>query len=62
LAVPYSYSIIKSNVNKTLLYILVFGYALFYMTRVVYAYNPNTLSNSQGTIPYVFIEKTIFLY
>lgn len=60
IGVPYIHSLIRGDLNRKIFYIGVFVYAILYMNFVTYAFNKESGSNSQGVIPYVFLNTTIF--
>lgn len=59
LAIPYIHYVLKDNLYKFIYYVIIFIFAVYNMIRV-YSCAPNYQTNSQGVIPYVFIETTIF--
>lgn len=57
-AVPFYLNMFKKN-NRVLITISAFCLSLLFM-RGVYSYNSETFSNSQGVIPYVLIDITLW--
>lgn len=60
LSIPFIHSLLKDKVMKSVLYIGAFLLAIVFMGRVVYAKVPEEFTNSQATIPYVFVNTEIF--
>ena len=58
IGVPYVSSMMEKE-NKRFLYSLIFSFAIFMMIQV-YSRAPGYNTNSQGVIPYVFIDTPIF--
>lgn len=60
IGIPYIHSIIRNKIHREYLYFATFAFAIVYMIFIIYALNPESGSNGQGVIPYVFLETTIF--
>ncbi len=60
LSIPFIHDLLKDKIMKSMLYFGAFFLALLYMGYVVYAEVPIEHTNSQATIPYVFINTEIF--
>ena len=60
IAIPYIHGLIKNKFTKQTVYFVAYAYAIYRMTFYVYSYNPETGSNSQNVIPYVFGEIVLF--
>ena len=60
LAIPFICSTFKNRNLKPIFYVGVFTLAIIYMCTIVYKKTDGYNTNSQGTIPYVFINTKIF--
>jgi len=58
LAIPFFISLYKEKEQK-IYYAFILILTMFFMSKV-YSYNQNTRSNSQGVIPYVFLDVQLF--
>ena len=59
LAIPFFISTMGRKVDRAVSYFIVFSFAI-YMMKMIYSYNPETRTNLQGVIPYVFIDTPFF--
>ena len=60
IAIPFIHGLINDKFAKQSVYFVAYAYAIYRMIFYVYSYNPESGSNSQNVIPYVFGETTLF--
>ena len=59
ISVPYLVTLYKDGMIRLVIYIITMLFAILFMLQV-YEFTSSTNSNSQGVIPYVFIDNVVY--